>query len=307
MSGRIFITGASGFVGTAVVKELLRRDYAVRALINRRRIEVDDPRIERVQVDLFDPSALAGAIAGCDAVIHLVGIIMEKPSAGITFERLHFGATKSVVDAASRAGVRRYVHMSALGTSPGAASRYHRSKYDAEQHVAGSSLDWTIIRPSMIHGPEGDFMKMEAMFARKRAPAPVFFMPVMPYFGGRRAGKLQPVYVGDVARAFVDAIANSRTMREIYPLSGPEVLTWPELHQTIAQAVVGRRRLVASMPVPIAKALAAVGVAPLLGFNRDQVLMSQEDNTADTSKFTADFGWEPRPFAATVGEYAREL
>ncbi len=307
MPGRIFITGASGFVGAAVVEELLSRDYSISALINRRRLAIDDPRIDQVKMDLFDTKALASAIQGCDAVIHLVGIIMEKPSAGITFERMHFEATRSIVDATAHAGVKRYLHMSALGTRPGAASGYHQTKYKAEQYVIGSSLDWTLIRPSMIHGPQGDFVKMEAAFARRRAPAPIFFMPVMPYFGGKHAGKLQPVHVSDVARAFSDALTNPKTIREIYPLAGPEILTWPELHQTIARAVVGHRRLTASLPVPLAKLLAAVGVASLLGFNRDQVLMSQEDNTADTTKFISDFAWQPRPFAASVCQYASQL
>jgi nucleoside-diphosphate-sugar epimerase len=148
---------------------------------------------------------------------------------------------------------------------------------------------------------------MEAAWARKKAPPPVLFMPVMPYFGGKRAGRLQPVYVGDVARAFIDALQNPKTIGEVYLLGGSEQLTWPELHQTVAQAVVGKKRLVASMPVPVAKTLAALGISKLLGFNRDQVIMSQEDNTADLTKFVADFGWQPRPFTESLQTYAKQL
>ena len=91
-----------------------------------------------------------------------------------------------------------------MGVRPGALSRYHTTKWQAEEYVRHSGLDWTIFRPSLIHGPEGELMQMEAKWARYSAPPPVFFMPFMPYFGGRRAGLLQPVYVKDVARAFVD-------------------------------------------------------------------------------------------------------
>jgi hypothetical protein len=84
-------------------------------------------------------------------------------------------------------------------------------------------------------------------------------------------------------------------------------MTWPEMHRTVSNAVVGRDRMVASMPVPVAKALAALGVGKLLGFNRDQVIMSQEDNTCDLTKFIDDFGWQPKPFAETVRSYARQL
>ncbi|HEX8523858.1 MAG TPA: complex I NDUFA9 subunit family protein [Tepidisphaeraceae bacterium] len=307
MAGRIFVTGASGFVGTAVVEELLSRGYDVSALSNRRKLSVQDPRLRTTQGDLFNPRALDEGLRDCDAVIHLVGIIMEKPSAGVTFSRIHFEGTQQIVDATKRAGIRRYVHMSALGTRPSAVSDYHKTKWRAEEYVRQSGLDWTVIRPSMIHGPRGEFIQMEAQWARHRAPAPIFFMPFMPYFGGKRAGRLQPVYVGDVARAFVDAVEKPATIGEIYLLGGPEVVTWPQLHQTISKAVVGKKRMVASMPIPIARTLARIGVGKLLGFNRDQVIMSQEDNTCDIRKFTSDFGWQPRPFAASVNEYAPQI
>jgi uncharacterized protein YbjT (DUF2867 family) len=202
--------------------------------------------------------------------------------------------------------------MSALGTRADAVSDYHKTKFRAEEYVRASPLDWTIVRPSLIHGPSGEFMQMEAMWARKRMPPPLLFTPFMPYFGAGLlgfggAGLLQPVYVGDVARAFVDCLEKPETIREVYLLGGPDRYTWPELHNTIAQAVVGHRRWVLPIPVWAGKLYAAVGVAPLLGFNRDQVIMSQEDNTADLTKFKADFGWDPVPFEATLKSYASKL
>ena len=311
MTQRVFVTGATGFVGSAVIDELLSRNIAVNALARRAEVRPGNASVTTIPGDLFDAAALDRGVRDCDAVIHLVGIINENPKAGSTFQHIHVEGTQRVVEATQRAGIKRYVHMSALGTRPGATSVYHRTKFAAEEFVRASPLDWTIFRPSLIHGPAGEFMAMEAMWARKKAPPPIFFMPFMPYFGagflGRGgAGMLQPVYVKDVARAFVDSLDNPKTIKETYPLGGSEQLTWPALHQAIAQAVVGHRRWVMPIPVWKAKLLAKFGLGKLLGFNRDQVIMSQEDNTCDLAKFERDFGWKPAPFRAELLKYAGE-
>ena len=309
MSQRVFVTGGSGFVGSAVLDELAKRQFEISALVRDDSSFAARPMVQPIAGDLLDPAALDRGMRDCQAVIYLVGIIMEKPSKQITFERIHVQGTRAVVDAAAKNGVKRYIHMSALGAREGAASEYHRTKYAAEQHVRASALEWTILRPSLIHGANGEFMRQEAMWARGRAPAPLFFMPVMPYFGGgmfgqKGAGKLQPVFVDDVARAFADCLLNRKTVGEVYPLGGSERVTWPQLHEAVARHVVGRRRLVLPIPVWAGKLYAAIGIAPLLGFNRDQVVMSQEDNTCDLTKFIADFGWEPQAFSPTLARYA---
>src|SRR5262249_36273847 len=128
MAARVFVTGGSGFVGAAVIEELIARGYSVSALSHRRAVAEHGGRVHTVIADLFDTAALEQAMRGCAAVIHLVGIIMERPAQGITFERIHVEGTQSVVDAARRAGERRYIHMSALGTRPAALSNYHKTK-----------------------------------------------------------------------------------------------------------------------------------------------------------------------------------
>jgi uncharacterized protein YbjT (DUF2867 family) len=308
MSQRVFVTGGSGFVGQAVIEELLSRNIDVIALVNRGSLGAHADRVKTIRGDLFNASALESGMSDCDAVIHLVGIIMEKPSAGVTFHRIHVDGTRAVLDAARTAGVRRYVHMSSLGTRPNAASTYNQTKYAAEELVRASGLDWTIFRPSMIHGPRGDFTRMQVAWAKRQA-MPFLFMP---YFGRGvlgmgGAGRIQPVYVNDVARAFVDAINNPKTIGQTYDLAGPDVLTWPELHRSVARAVTGKSRWVMPLPAWYAKALTRVVPAPLLPFNRDQIVMSQEDNPADVAKFAADFGWTPRPFAETLGAYAGDF
>ena len=308
MALKIFVTGASGFVGSAVVRQLIEKGHQVLALVNSRSVPVQSELLRTVSVDLFDSNALAKAMTGGDAVIHLVGIIMENPSKGITFERMHFSGTKSVVDATRTAGIKRYIQMSALGTRSDAVSNYHRTKFKAEEYVRATDLDWTIIRPSMIHGVEGEFMKMEAAWARGKSP-PFLFMP---YFGaglvGRGgAGLLQPVYVEDVARAFVEALEKPKTVREVYMLGGPDEITWPAMHRAVAGAVLGKKKLVMALPAWYARLLTKVVPGSLLPFNHDQVVMSLENNTCDIGKFVADYGCKPRPFQETLSGYAKEL
>lgn len=304
MAARVFVTGGSGFVGTAVVGELRRREHDVVALA--RRGEVAGAWV--VRGDVCDARVLAEGMVGCAAAIHLVGIIAERPGDGVTFRRMHVEATRAVVDAAKGMGVRRYVHMSALGARPDGASEYHRTKWEAEEYVRGSGLEWTIIRPSMIHGPRGEFMRMEADWARGKR-APYFFMP---YFGRGMlgtggAGKVQPVYVNDVARAFVDAIERPETVGRAYDLGGARVMTWPEMHRIASRAIAGRSRPAAGVPAWYAKLLTRLLPPALLPFNRDQVVMSQEDNTCDLGGFRRDFGWDPADFGTTLKEYAPQL
>lgn len=285
-------------MGREVIRELLSRGGTARALVHRRGLDFPADQVQQVRADLFDSAALAREMAGCDAVIHLVGIIREKPRAGVTFERLHVEATRSVLEAARQAGVTRYVHMSAIGARADAASAYHRTKWMAEEAVRSSSLRWTILLPSLILGPDGEFVRMASQWA-KRGPLPVIPLPFMPYFGrgllGRGgAGKVQPVRAHDIARAFVDAIGNDKSVGQTYEIGGPEVMTWPEMYRRIAIAAAGKVRPTLAIPAWYARALTRIIPAALLPFNRDQVIMSQEDGVADLTKFEADFGWRPR-------------
>lgn len=308
MRGRVFVTGGSGFVGSGVIEELARRGYAVNALSNRRQIKIGDQNVQTIKGDLFDAAALDEGVRGCTAVIHLVGIIREKPSEGITFDRIHFHGTRAVVDAAKRNGVSRYLHMSALGTRAEARSEYHWTKQKAEEYARNSGLQWTIFRPALIHGPGGEFTRMEAGWARKSKP-PFLFMPYFGagLFGTGGAGWLQPVFVKDVARAFVDALEKPKTIGEIYPIGGSQRMTWPQMHAIAAQAFAGKRRWVMPIPTWYATALTHAAPAALLPFNRDQIVMSQEDNTCDLTKFIEDFGWEPSGFEQSLGTYAKQM
>lgn len=300
MSDKVFITGGGGFVGSAVISEVLSRRKDVVGLVNRKAIAEQGGRVASMKGGLFG-APLAEAMAGCIAIIHLVGIIAEKGEAN--FQKIHVEGTRRMIEAARQAGVRRFVQMSALGTRANAVSQYHRTKFTAEQLVRESGLDWTIFRPSMIHGPGGEFMQWEEAWARGRK-APFFFIP---YFGAGllgfgRKSLIQPVYVNDVARAFVDSLDQPLSIRHTYPLCGPEVMTWPEFHRCCAIAFTGKSKITLPIPAWYAKSLTQLLPANLLPFNRDQVQMSQEDNAADMGHFIADFGWQPRSMEETIGK-----
>ncbi len=296
LSKQVFVTGGSGFVGSAIIGALLARGWRVRALV--RRSPINRAGVESVRGDLFDTAALEQAMRGCDAVIHLIGIIRETPATGQTFARVHVEGAKCVIDAAKRAGVPRFIHMSALGARPDSASDYARTKAQAESHLRASGLAYTIFRPSVIHGPHGEFMRMVADWANGKA-MPYLFMP---YFGagllGQTSRLLQPVFIDDVARAFADAVEREDLVGSTIELVGSQRMTWPRLYAIVA-ATLGRRRPRMGIPIWYAKALTRVLPASWLPFNRSQVVMASEDNVADVDVAERALGWRPRGFEET--------
>ncbi len=309
----VMLTGATGFVGRNVLRELLKRDYVAICLVRSKEHlesvsrDLDASRIVAVEGSLFDGSALNDAVAQAQAAIHLVGIILERPSRGQTFDRIHRQGTSNVVHALEQANVRRYVHMSALGTRPTAVSNYHKTKFAAEEHVRGSGLSWTIFRPSLIHGPDGEFMRLMKRFVCGLIP------PVIPYFGSGQA-RLQPVSVKDVAHCFVDALEREETVGQTYEIGGPKAYTWKELYRVCRRLMPRGHRWkpIVSLPVPIANMVArTVMKTPLvpmeLKFNVDQVQMSQEDSTCCTRLVEQVFGIELRDFEDELSRYATRI
>ncbi|MDI6853460.1 MAG: complex I NDUFA9 subunit family protein [Deltaproteobacteria bacterium] len=292
---QVFVTGASGFVGQEVVKELLARGHKVKALMRRSPKKPKDwEQVEVVLGDCLHPAFLQEAVRGSDAVIHLVGIIREFPGRGITFERLHVEATKNVVDAAKAAGVRRYLHMSALGARPEPADPYHVTNFRADCYVMQSGLTYTIFRPSLIYGPRDQSINL---FARQIMRLP--FVSIV----GDGTYQLQPVPVWIVAQAFALALELPDTENKIYEVGGPEPLTFDEIIDTIA-AVLNRKVSKIHQPLWCMQVAASLcGRFRWFPLTSGQLRMLLEGNTCDPSAFYRDFGLTPVPFRQGLARY----
>jgi uncharacterized protein YbjT (DUF2867 family) len=288
---KVFVTGGTGFVGRAVIQALRANGYAVRCLV--RRGSERDLRgfgaIERVEGDIMARQTLDEGISGCDAVVHLVGIIRERSAIGSTFERVHVQGTQNVLDAAVAAGVRRYTHMSALGTRQSARSHYHRTKWAAEEIVRSSPLPWTIFRPSVIYGRGDQFVTMLSGMIER--------LPVVPVIGNGRQ-RLQPVPVEQVAQGFARALTLETTVKQTYDVGGPDAVSLVELLDEIALAMGRRRPLKAHIPIglvrPVTRLLHHFPAFPL---TPDQLLMLEEENTCDPAAFFSTFALPPTRLA----------
>lgn len=299
---KVLVTGGTGFVGTHLVNALLRRGHAVAVLArhpDRARSRYNRP-VERVRGDVLDPASLAPALAGRDAVVHLVGIIHEKGAQ--TFDRMHRQAVENVVAAMQAAGVRRLLHTSAMGTSEDSPSEYARTKAAGERAVRASGLDWTIFRPSIVFGPGDGFVSLLAPIVRRNP----IFIPVI----GKGETRFQPVSVQDVSRIFADALEKPETVGKTFEVGGPEVLTLNEIDREIATVVGKRRKPLVHLPLWWGRLLAWffellarrgwIDAPPL---TRDQLKSLSRDNVADVSETVAVFDGEWKEFRPGLREY----
>jgi len=299
---RVLVTGGTGFVGTSVVNRLLEKGHAVSVLARdarKTRNRYNRP-VETVSGSVLDPSSLAAAAAGQDAVVHLVGVINEKGEQ--TFDRMHREATENVVAAAKAAGARRYLHMSAMGSAEDSPSEYGRTKAAGEKAVRASGLDWTIFRPSIVFGPGDGFVSLLAPIVRLNPG----FIPVI----GPGTTRFQPVSVEDVARVFAESLERPETVGRSFEVGGPDVLTLNEVYREIAAAVGKPGKPLLHLPLWYGRILAAAfewlarrGVFTDPPLTRDQLKSLVRDNAADVSGTIAVFGGEWKRFRPGIREY----
>ena len=287
----IFVTGATGFVGNHLVKTLLAFDQKVRCLVrpgseNRLRHSV-----KIVKGDIFSAD-LAEKMSGCKALIHLIGIIREFPKKNITFNRLHVKATQVAIEAAKKAGIKRFIHMSALGTGPQAVTEYHKTKWQAERLVQESGLVYTIFRPSVIYGPYDHFTTLLARII-KRSP----FIPII----GDGLYKLQPVHVNTVALAFVLALFLGDTHNHTYEIGGPQALTYREIVDTIAEHFKKRIKKI-YIPLRIIESITVkLEVFPFYPLTQEMLTMLIAGNVVKEQSFYKIFPLSPIRFKESLG------
>jgi NADH dehydrogenase len=269
----VTVFGGSGFLGRSVVRALCKRDYRIRVAVRRPELAGHlQPlgrvgQIHAVQANLRYPASVQAAMRGADVAINLVGIL--APSGAQTFDAVQAEGADTVAKAVAAAGARM-IHVSAIGADANSASRYARSKAAGEAAVLSTVPSATILRPSIVFGPEDDFTNRFAALAR--------MSPALPLIGGG-ATKMQPVYVGDVATAVADAVDGKTKAGATYELGGPEVLSMREIMEFIL-ATTGRDRMLVSLPFGLAKLQALVlqfAPAPLR-LTADQVELLRSDN-----------------------------
>lgn len=274
---KILLIGGSGFIGQKIASGLSALGHSV-LLPTRKAAYAKElwvlPKLQVIEANIHDPAVLADMcqrLGPGGVVINLVGILHDKTGSpyGPGFLKNHVELTKKIIAAMGAANLKRYIHMSALGASSSGSSMYQRSKGDAENLVKASDLDWTIFRPSVVFGENDKFINLFASLQK--------FAPVLPLGGA--AVKFQPVYVSDVAQAFVKSISMSETIGRVFDLAGPRVYTLAEL-VNFAGMVGGRKSMIIPLPKPLAylqAGLLEMMPGPTL-MSRDNLASMSEDN-----------------------------
>jgi uncharacterized protein YbjT (DUF2867 family) len=278
----ILVTGGTGFVGPKIVHRLRAEDRPVRCLVRDpdRGKELAAWGCELAQGDVTEPDSVRRAAKGCEVVVHLVAIIQGKPE---QFERVMVQGLKNVVDAAKGVGVRRFVLMSALGTSEQTKdlSPYFGAKWRMEQAVKDSGLEHVTFRPSFIFGKGGGALKTFTRVVR--------LSPVIPVFGAGDQ-RVQPIWIEDVAEYYAAAIDLPEAASRTFELGGPDIVTYEELYDRIKRTL-GKRRPKLHVPFGVMRVNAAIlealpGPSPI---TRDQLKMIAVDNVISNDEAQQTF------------------
>lgn len=292
----VTVFGGSGFIGRHLVRRLAADGCIVRVLVRNPeraaflKMYGEPGQIVPMYGDVADAASVAGAATESFAVINLVGILYEKGRRN--FQRIHVEGAANVARASADAGADRLVHMSAIGADPASPAEYGRTKAAGERAVRAAFPRATIIRPSVVFGPEDDFFNRFASLAR--------FSPALPVFKTR----FQPVYVGDVADAFMAVLADPETAGKVYELGGPRVIGFRELMQIMLREI-GRKRALVPLPLSIAQLEAVfLEMLPVPPLTRDQVKLLGRDNIVDPGALSfKDLGIQPTGVEAVLPTY----
>ena len=305
---KVALFGGTGFVGSYIVKELVREGYIPKVLVRNGSLSKIISSCELVRGDIQNKNAIKETIQGTDVVIYTIGIIREFPKEDITFKELQLNGLKRCIEIARKIAVKRFILMSANGVKPDGTA-YQQTKWQAEEALKESGLNWTIFRPSLIFGdPDGEGRPEFCTQIRDDMlslpfPAPLFYNGLFPLNSGLFS--MSPIHVKNVAEFFVKSINMKVCEKNTFDLGGPESLTWKEIIHQIALAS-GKRTWKIPAPVVIIKIAASIldrfkwfPVTP------DQLTMLMEGNTVSANYFD-DFSINPRKFSMENLEYLKE-
>lgn len=296
---QISVIGGTSFVGRYVVPLLAKQGWRVRVIARNPEGALylktggNVGQISIVQGNITKPDGFAGHFQHDDAVLNLVGILSE--SGAQKFQTIHADAPEHIARMAQAAGVKRFIHLSALGCDAPNPSRYAASKFRGEQQILNAFPEATILRPSIIFGPEDDFFNRFAYMAS--------LSPVLPLVGGGKT-RFQPVYVGDIAQAIVTCLGDPDTSGATYELGGPEIYSFKQLLEYI-MLVTGKSRPFAPLPISLAKTIAPF-TKPFgaFGFTADQMHSLKHDNIVDANaKQFAHLHIDPAAMESIVPEF----
>jgi uncharacterized protein YbjT (DUF2867 family) len=307
MQNLVTVFGGSGFIGAQAVRQLAKAGWRIRVAVRNpakayaMRLHGDVGQIDVVQANLRNPASLRRALVGAQAVVNLVAVAYETGRQG--FQALHVMGAKNVAEAANAEGVGRFVQMSALGADANSESKYARTKAEGEAAVRAVYPDAIIVRPSVVFGPEDDFFNRFAAMAQ--------ISPVLPLVGGGHT-RFQPVFVGDVGKALAILTASPEAVGQTYELGGPAAYSFRELMELMLSEI-GKRRLLLSVPWPVANLLGSVGDLSLglIGdglikppITSDQVPLLKTDNVVSGAlPGLTDLRITPTTLEAVLPEY----
>ena len=305
----ILVTGASGFVGSHLVPAIidaghdvlaLVRDDDAGALVERRLSPAQRERLTRRLGDVTEPATLPAALEGADVILHLVAIPRDWDG-GASLRLVNTEGTRNIVKAATDAGVRRFVHLGALGVADEPDLHYASSKAKAMAIVRASGLDWTILSPSLLFGPRDGFFNILAGLVR--------MSPGVVPITGKGEARFQPLAIGDLATVAVRVLADPSTAGNEYLLGGPRAWTYREIMEEALRAMGARRALV---PMPVAVIRLVAGVMEALRIKAfpvatDQLRQLKLDNTGPLDSVREAFGFEPQPMEGGLGHLRHKL
>lgn len=298
----ILVTGASGYLGSHIVKRLVNEGKPVRALVRDRAWAEAEGRlaglnVEWVEGDVTRPETLPVALKGTEAVIHTVAVAIEKGSR--RYEDINYRGTVHVVDAAKAASVKRFINICQLGADSRLPYRFLATKGKAQDYVAASGLEWTAFRPAVMWGPEDEFANS---FARLLRLTPLVF----PIIGDGQA-RFQPVWIEDVVTAVVKSLDDPSTIRQEFELAGEEVLTIAEIERRTF-AAVGARRLMIPVPLPLLRVpVTLMGLLPAPPVTPTLLDLLKVDNTSKHNAIHR-FVAQPRRFTPeNAAPYMRQF